>query len=143
MLPSGTPSPVSPKSPSNGPPSVPPWQLALRFVLEVGSLIALGAWARRAVGGGGAGWFAAIALPLAVAAVWGVFAVPGDPTRSGKAPVRVSGWLRMGIELAVFFAAAASLVSLGWWRWFNPFLAGFVVHHVGTRARIQWLLERG
>src|SRR5580698_4104056 len=83
------------------PPAITPWVLSLRFGLEIGSLIAIGAWARRAAGPGIAGWVAAIAAPLVAATVWGVFAVPRDPSRSGKAPVRVSGGIRLVIELAV------------------------------------------
>jgi hypothetical protein len=122
-------------------PAVHPFQLALRFVLELGSLIAIGAWAHRAAGGGALGWCAAIAAVALVAAAWGVFAVPGDPSRSGRAPVPVSGWIRLGIELAVFFGGAAALASMQAWRWFDPFVAAFVIHHVGTRPRLQWLLR--
>jgi hypothetical protein len=122
-------------------PVVGSFQLALRFVLEAAALVALGGWARHVVGPGALGWAAALATPAVVAAVWGVFAVPGDPTRGGKVPVPVSGWLRIGIEMAVFLGAAAALVSMEWWRWFDPFIGGFVVHHVGTRQRIVWLLR--
>jgi Protein of unknown function (DUF2568) len=124
------------------PPAITPWVLSLRFGLEIGSLIALGAWARRAAGGGAPAWAAAIAAPLVAAAVWGIFAVPGDPSRSGKAPVRVSGGVRIVIEMAVFFGGAASLVSLGWWPWFDAFIAAFVVHHAGTAKRLLWLTRQ-
>jgi hypothetical protein len=124
------------------PPAIPPWQLALRFVLEIGALAGISVWAWHLAGHGVLGWVAAVAAFLGVAAVWGTFAVPGDPSRSGKAPVPVSGWLRMAIELGVFFGGAAAMASLNAWRWFDPFIAGVVVHHVGTRARIQWLLQK-
>jgi hypothetical protein len=124
------------------PPVIIPWLLGIRFGLEIGSLIALGAWARRAAGHGVAGWAAAIALPIVVAVVWGTFAVPGDPSRSGRAAVRVSGWLRLMIEMAVFVAGAAALVALGWWRWFDAFVAALVVQHAGTMKRLQWLLRQ-
>ena len=129
---------IDPRKP-DPPPVITPWVLSLRFGLEIGSLIALGAWARRVVGHGPAGWAAAIALPLAAAAVWGTFAVPGDPSRSGKAPVRVSGGVRLVIEMAVFFGGAASMVALGWWPWFDAFIAAFVIHHMGTAKRLLWL----
>ena len=124
------------------PPAITPWVLSLRFGLEIGSLIAIGAWARRAAGPGIAGWVAAIAAPLVAATVWAVFAVPRDPSRSGKAPVRVSGGIRLVIELAVFFCGAASLVSLGWWPWFDAFIAAFVIHHMGTAKRLLWLTRQ-
>ncbi len=126
----------------DAPPVITPWVLSLRFGLEMGSLIALGAWARRFAGHGVAGWVAAIAVPLVVAIVWGTFAVPGDPSRSGKAPVRVSGGVRLLIEMAVFFAGAAALVTLGWWPWFDAFIAAFVVHQAGAMKRLQWMLRQ-
>jgi hypothetical protein len=132
---------VPPTPDVDTPPIVGPFQLALRLVLELGALVALSAWARRAAGAGVLGWCAALGMGALVGAVWGVFAVPGDPSRSGRAPVPVSGWTRIGIEMAVFFGGAAALASMQWWRWFDPFIAGFVIHHVGTRRRIQWLLR--
>lgn len=126
----------------DAPPAIIPWVLSLRFGLEVGSLIALGAWARRAAGPGVAGWAAALGLPLVVAVVWGTFAVPGDPSRSGRAPVRVSGGLRLMIEMAVLFAGGAALAALGWWPWFDAFVAAFVLHQAGTMKRLQWLLRQ-
>src|SRR4051794_24962957 len=98
------------------PPSIPPWQLVIRFALEMGSLFAVGTFARAAVGPTALGWAAAVAVPTALAIVWGTFAVPGDPSRSGNAPVRVPGWLRLVIELAVFGAGAASLAASAHWR---------------------------
>jgi hypothetical protein len=127
---------------ADDPPAIAPWLLHLRVALEVGSLIALGAWARRTAGNGGVGWAAAIGVPLVVAVLWGTFAVRGDPTRSGNAPVPVPGSLRIACEMAVFFCAAAALASLAWWDWFDGFVAGFVVHHAGTRARILWVLRQ-
>jgi hypothetical protein len=124
------------------PPVIAPWLLHLRFGLEVGSLIALGAGARHVVGRGAPGWVAAVVAPLVAAVMWGTFAVPGDPSRSGKAPVPVPGSLRIALEMTVFFLAAASLGAVGWWQWFDPFIAAFVVHHVGTRARILWILRQ-
>src|ERR1019366_7635457 len=85
------------------PPAIAPWLLHLRFALEVGSLIALGGWARRTAGRGLVGWAAALATALIVAVLWGTFAVRGDPSRSGRAPVPVPGWLRIALEMAVFF----------------------------------------
>jgi hypothetical protein len=127
---------------SEPPPAIAPWVLSLRLGLEVGSLIGLAAWARRALGPGAAGWAAAIALSLGTAVVWGTFAVPGDPSRSGKARVRVSGGVRFAIEMAVFFGGAASLAALNWWPWFDAFVAAFVIHHAGTARRLHWLLHQ-
>jgi hypothetical protein len=73
-----------------------PLNLALRFLLEVLGLLALGYW----------GWnkaegifryLLALGIPIIAAAIWGTFRVPNDP---GKAPVRVPGILRLVIEIA-------------------------------------------
>jgi hypothetical protein len=113
--------------------------LSLRWGLAGGSLFALGALARRTAGHGALGWAAAIAVPLALAAIWSTFAVPGDPCHPRKAPVRVTGGIRIVIELALFFGGAAALVSLDWWDWFDAFIAAFVVHQAGAMKRLQWL----
>jgi len=53
-------------------------------------------------------WLWTIGLPAVAAAAWGVFRVDGDP---GKAPVPVTGPIRLLIELA-YFAVAVMLLSL-------------------------------
>jgi hypothetical protein len=76
-----------------------PINLALRFILEIAALFALGYW----------GWTQhdgvwrfvwGIGLVILAAVIWGTFAVPDDPSRSGNAPVPVPGALRLVIELA-------------------------------------------
>ena len=130
---------MDPSDSPDVPPVIAPWVLSLRFGLEVGSLVALGAWAHRLAGHGVIAWAAALAVPLVVAIVWGTFAVPGDPSRSGKAPVSVSWGVRLLIEMVVFLGGAAALAALDWWPWFDAFVAAFVVHHAGAMKRLQWL----
>ena len=118
-----------------------PLNLALRFLLELAALVAMGFW----------GWsltpdwprflFAA-GVPLFAAVVWGVFAVPEDPSRSGRAPMPVPGVLRLAIEIAFFAFAAWALFDLG-----SPLLAWIfallvVVHYAASYDRIAWLLKR-
>lgn len=118
-----------------------PLNLTLRFVLELSALLATGIW----------GWqqredwlrFAlALGIPLILAAVWGVFAVPGDPSRSGKAPMPVPGWLRLVIELAFFALGVWVLYDLGYTTpaWVLGVLV--VVHYLASYDRIHWLLTR-
>ena len=117
------------------------WQLALRFGLELASLYALGAWVAQRFDGGwryAAGWGSA----AMVAALWVTFAVVGDPSRSGNAPVPVPGPVRLALELAVFISGAAALAARGQWLAFAAFVSVLVVHHAGTTARIAWLLRR-
>lgn len=115
------------------------WTLALRFGLEVGALFGLGAAAWKLTPGW-LRWVMAIAVPVAAAIVWGVFNVLGDPSRSGEAPVEVSGWIRLALELTILLAGAAAL-----WIAFRPeigiaFAVLIVVHYATSLNRIQWLI---
>ncbi len=115
-----------------------PANLALRFLLEILALVALGVGAYSTAAGPLA-WVLAIALPLVAAVVWGTFNVPGDQSRSGRAPVAVSGRIRLVIEFGVF-AAAVVLASFA-----SPVGAvllgvAVVIHYLLSRDRIRWLL---
>ena len=115
-----------------------PANLAFRFVLEIAALIALGVGAYSAASGPLA-WVLAIVVPLVAAVVWGTFNVPGDASRSGKAPVAVQGWVRLPIELAVF-GTAVVLLSIAY-----PVAAvllgvAVVIHYLLSIDRIRWLL---
>jgi hypothetical protein len=123
-------------------PHVPAWQLAVRFALEVGSLVALGNWSFHAVPAGATAWVAGLALPAFAAAIWVTFAVPGDPSRSGRAPVPVPGWARFALELAVFLGGAAALWALHRSTALAVFIAALLVHHLVTPARHLWLLRQ-
>ncbi len=123
-------------------PAIPGWQLALRLVLELGSLAAIGVGVYQSAAPGPMAWLLAVAAPAAAAVAWGTFAVKGDPSRSGKAPVEVPGWLRLAIEVAVFGTGTVLLALRHHWIWFGLLAAGLVVHHAGTTARLTWLLGR-
>ena len=118
-----------------------PGGLALRAGLEVAALVGLaaGGWALFDTP---AAWFAAIALPVAGAIAWGVFNVPGDPARSGAAPVAVPGVARIGLELLLLVAGAAGLALAGW-TWLAVIMVALVVlHYATTQKRLGWLLAR-
>ncbi|MEX2373053.1 MAG: DUF2568 domain-containing protein, partial [Dehalococcoidia bacterium] len=78
------------------------WNLGLRFLLELAALAGLGLAGWR-LAPAPWNWLAVIALPVLAAALWGVFNVPGDPSRSGSAPVIVPGGLRLAVEFLVLF----------------------------------------
>lgn len=124
------------------PPTLPGWSLALRFALELSALAALGRCGFVAVGGGAFGWAAGTASVIVAAAAWGTFAVPGDPSRSGRAPVPVSGAARLALEAAVFGGGAAALAALGAWAWLGAYAVGLVAHHASAGARVRWLLSQ-
>lgn len=118
-----------------------PINLAIRFLLELTALMALGFW----------GWAQSeswlkflyvIGIPVIFATVWGVFAVPDDPSRSGAAPVPVHGILRLVIELGIFALAVLALrdlghIKLGWGL-------GLIVavHYIISYDRIAWLVRK-
>ena len=60
-----------------------PINLALRFLLELAAIFTFGFWGHSQAGGG-TGVLLAVLLPLLFAVLWGVFAVRGDPSRSGE-----------------------------------------------------------
>ena len=84
----------------------------------------------------------ALVPPLVAAAAWGIFAVPGDPSRSGSAPVPVRGALRLALELVFFGAATAALWHLGYGRLAIAFGATTLLHYAVSYERITWLLAR-
>jgi hypothetical protein len=118
-----------------------PLNLLVRFLLELCALFVMGLWGwRQRVDG----WqiVIAIAIPLLAAALWGTFAVPGDPTRSGSAPVPVPGSLRLLIELGFFAFAIWALYNLGLTRFAALFAVAVVLHYLLSYDRIRWLLSR-
>jgi hypothetical protein len=118
-----------------------PINLALRFLLELSALVSLGYW----------GWtrhegalriVLVIALPLAAAAVWGVFTTPGDRTRSPEAVVPTPGIIRLVIEALLFAGAVFALFAAGQ-RIPGWIFAGIVVLHYGiSYERIAWLMKQ-
>ena len=119
------------------PPKIPGWQLVIRFALEIAAQISIGLWGYRT-----SGWPLAIALPVIAAGLWGTFAVVGDPSRSGKAPVRVPGIVRLALELLVFLGGAAALAAMEQWVPFGFYLAALALHHAQTTPRVRWLLTQ-
>jgi Protein of unknown function (DUF2568) len=117
-----------------------PLNLAVRFLLELIALFAIGALAKIQFPGV-LGYILMVLLPLIAAVVWGTFNVPGDPSRSGSAPVVVPGIVRLLIEFDIFASATWALFSLdpiyGW-------IFGIVVlvHYLLSYDRILWLLKR-
>ena len=57
--------------------------LAFRFFLELVMFASLAAAPATALDGGGR-WIWAIIAPITAMTLWGVFATPDDPSRSGK-----------------------------------------------------------
>ena len=118
-----------------------PLNLALRFLLELAALLAIGYWGFSQHSGVWRFIFG-IGGPVLAAALWGTFAVPDDPSRSGEAPVPVPGVLRLVLELALFGFAAWALYDAG-----SPalglILVGITVVHYGlSYDRVIWLIHQ-
>lgn len=118
-----------------------PINLAIRFLLELTVLISTGMWGYKQTDG----WLKfvlAIGIPLVLAAIWGTFAVPDDPSRSGSAPVVTPGILRLIIELSFFGFGIWSLYDVGY-LWASLLVAVIVIIHYGiSYDRITWLLSQ-
>lgn len=116
-----------------------PINLAVRFLLELTALVALGFWGW-SLADGWWGVLPGLGIPLLAAAAWGTFAVPNDPSRSGRAPIPTPGWARLALELGFFAFAVWALFDLesevlGW------ILGGAVIaHYAISYDRIVWLL---
>ena len=118
-----------------------PINLAVRFLLEASALLAMGVWGWYQ----SEGWFRfvlALGIPLIAAIVWGTFAVPNDPSRSGSAPVAVPGILRLVIEAAIFIFAVWALYDIGFTK--LSWLFGIIVaiHYLVSYDRVLWLIKQ-
>jgi len=117
-----------------------PINLALRFILEIIALISVGIW----------GWdktdsflkfILAIGLPILLGAIWGTFAVPDDPSRSGQTVIATSGIIRLVIELGIFTIATLAIYNQGQQKFSYIFAIVVIIHYLISYDRILWLLE--
>lgn len=116
-----------------------PINLAFRFLLEMSALFSVGIW----------GWkqsdewlqyILAIGLPIILAAIWGTFAVPGDPSRSGKTLIATPGIFRLIIEIGIFALAAWSLYDIEFNKMSLVFGVSVLIHYIISHDRIRWLM---
>lgn len=117
-----------------------PINLALRFLMEILALLAIGQWSYRLVSNGWKYILAAL-IPILIATAWGVFNVPGDPSRSGAAPVIVPGLIRLIVELAIFTFASWALFTTGYTQWSVIFSVIILIHYLISYDRVGWLLQ--
>ncbi len=118
-----------------------PLNLVLRFILEVCALIAVGFWGLNQTENS-LKFVLAICLPIILAVIWGVFAVPNDKSRSGKAPVPTPGILRLALELGIFVFATWCLYNLGYYQLYIVFGVVIAIHYILSYDRIAWLLSK-
>jgi hypothetical protein len=118
-----------------------PINLAVRFILELCALTSVGIWGWRQTDG----WLKFVfvfGFPIILATIWGVFAVPNDPSRSGNAPIPTSGIVRLIIELGIFTIAIWSLYNMGSIKLSFVFGAVVLIHYILSYDRIAWLMSQ-
>jgi len=115
--------------------------LIIRFILELVMLGVIGYWGSRN-GDGASKIILAVGLPLIAAAIWVTFAVPNDPSRSGKAPVPVPGIVRLFIELALF--AISMLIIYSQISHIMGIIYGIVVliNYFIAHERLVWIIKK-
>ncbi|MFW9839126.1 MAG: YrdB family protein [Candidatus Thorarchaeota archaeon] len=112
----------------------------LRFILELWALVAFGYWGF-SQNFGLFNYVLTIGLPIAVAVLWGTFAVPNDPSRSGGAPVPVPGTVRLVLELLIFGVAFWAMFMAGLLYISLVYITLVFIHYILARDRISWLLS--
>ncbi len=117
-----------------------PLNQALRFLLEIAALIAVGVWGWSA-GSGAARYLLALGLPAVAATLWGVFRVPDEPPAMSPAPVAVPGLVRLLLELALFAVAVWGLFDAG--ATTAAWLLGGIAlgHYLISADRLLWLVR--
>lgn len=118
-----------------------PFNLALRFILEIMALVSLGIFGYRLLDGA-LGVIGAVLLPLCFAVAWGVFAVRGDPSRSGKTVVPTPGPVRLVLELFLFSLSVVALIMSGYALIALIFGVAIIIHYVWSMDRVKWLLNQ-
>jgi hypothetical protein len=118
-----------------------PINLVFRFLLELTALITVGIWGWRQSDN----WLRfvlALGLPIILAAIWGTFAVPNDPSRSGAAPVVTNGYIRLFIEFAFFSLGTCALYNIGYIKYSIVFAVAVILHYAVSYDRIMWLIKQ-
>lgn len=115
--------------------------LLFRFLLEITMLGILGIWSWTSFEGW-QGTVFALLIPFVIAVMWGAFAVPDDPSRSGTATVPIPGVLRLLLELMFFFFAVWCLYDLGYSLLGRVFGLLVALHYFMSADRVKWLIKK-
>lgn len=119
-----------------------PLHAVFRFALELVALGLLGAWGYTCSSDPARRYLWLLAVPLLAAGIWGTFTVANDPSRGKNGPVRVSGYVRLGIEAAFFGCAMAACYAVSSALWAAAFATLVCLHYATTLPRIRWLLAQ-
>ena len=118
-----------------------PFNLLFRFLLELAVLGVSAIWSWKSFEGW-QGTVLAIVIPFVMAVIWGTFAVPNDPSRSGKAPVPIPGVLRLLLELLFFSFAVWCFYDLGLSGLAIVFVLMILLHYTLSGDRIRWMIKK-
>lgn len=118
-----------------------PVNLLFRFLLELIVLGIAAIWSWKNFEDW-TGTVLAIVVPFVMAVIWGSFAVPDDPSRSGKAPVPIPGALRLLLELLFFSFAVWCLFELGFSGLAKVFALLVLLHYIISGDRIRWMIKK-
>ena len=117
-----------------------PINLAVRFILEIIALIALGYGGWHA-GEGLLRYLLAIGLPLLMAYLWGAYRTPNEPHHPQHTTRPIPGWARLLLEAVTFGGGAWGFFSTGATTWGWLFVAVVLVHYALSYDRVAWLLR--
>ena len=117
-----------------------PLNLAVRFVLEMVALVAIGIGGWH-VTGSWLRYILAVVLPLLVAFLWGGFRPPNEPHHPTHATFAISGKTRLLIEAIAFGGGAWGLFSSGATVTAWVFTLIVIVHYALSYDRVDWLLR--
>ncbi len=117
-----------------------PINLAFRFFLELSALASVARWSL-AYFEGYTRYAMAVIMPVLFMIIWGVFAVKGDKSRSGKTIVPTPGYIRLPLELLWFGFSIWALYDAGHNTLPKIFTAGVILHYLLSVGRIRWLLK--
>lgn len=118
-----------------------PINLFIRLLMELAAITTFGIWGYMQ-SDTWTGILLVILLPILFAALWGVFAVRDDPSRSGKTVVQTHGYIRLFIELGLFGCATWMLFDLDYMMLWWIFGAVVIIHYAISFDRIGWLLRQ-
>lgn len=116
-----------------------PLNLALRFILEILALVAIGYWGWT-TNSGVLRYLLAFGAPLLAAVLWATFRAAGDAS-GGEPIVPVPGWLRLLLEGAMFVFATWGLYRAGAVQATWLFGGVTLFHYLISYDRIAWLLR--
>ncbi len=76
-----------------------------------------------------------------MAVLWGVFALPNDPSRSGNTAIDTPGIIRLVLELAFFAFATWAFYNMDYKITARVFGTIVFIHYLVSYDSVQWLLN--